>query len=145
MGILSSQHGPQTVSVFHPAKLTAMQLWKTYVDDIDSCIKVIHVPTTEVVVYTVMDDPDNASMEALALCFAIYYAATMGLDSTDGCATLLGEDWGASLQRFKTGFEQALAHADFLENPTVMLLQAMAIYLVRRKPPACINEPGTLT
>lgn len=134
MGILSRQHPSQAVAGFHPPKLTAMQLWKTFVDNVDSCIKVVHVPTAEVIVYTVMDNPDNASMEALALCFAIYYAAAIALDLTDSCATIVGEDWGASLQRFKTGLEQALAHADFLENTTVMLLQAMAIYLVRLDP-----------
>ncbi|CAM1508848.1 Fc.00g025870.m01.CDS01 [Cosmosporella sp. VM-42] len=105
-----------------------MQLWKVFVDNVDPCTKVLHIPTDEVMVYTVVADPSKASTESLGLCFAVYYLATIALEPGD-VEAITGEDKEISLRRFKTGLEQALAHADFLENPTVVLLQALAIYL----------------
>lgn len=40
------------------------------------------------------------------------------------------EERESNLYQFKIGFEQALAQADFLDNPTVTLLHALGIYLV---------------
>lgn len=43
---------------------------------------------------------------------------------------ITGEDKIASLRRFKLGLEQAFAKADFLQHPSISLLQALSIYLV---------------
>ena len=129
MGILSGQFLTIPLHSYHPSQITVMQLWKVFVDNVDSCTKILHIPTDEVLVYTVAADPSKASSEALGLCYAIYYLAIVALNPVDAQA-ITGEDKSMSLHRFKTGLEQALAHADFLENPTVILLQALAIYLV---------------
>ena len=138
MGIISKQSDATSVASFHPSKKVAMDLWKTYVYKVDSTFKAIHLPTTEVMVYTVINDPAAATMEHLALCFAMYYAAAIALDPEDGAVCpSLDEPWTTSLLRFKTGLEQALAHAEYVENPTVILIQAMTIYLVS----ACSSLP----
>ncbi|KAG7101813.1 hypothetical protein HYQ44_020425 [Verticillium longisporum] len=64
----------------------------------------------------------------LALSFAIFFAAATVYDQ-DEAVGVLGNDPVASLQLLKTGLEQAIAHADFLESPTVTTIQALAIYL----------------
>lgn len=107
-----------------------MQLWKTFVDYIDIGIKVLHIPTDEVLVYTTIDSPERASPEAMALCFAVYYVSTVAMEESQALE-ILSEDKISSIQRYKLGFEQSFAFADFLENPTMTLLKALAIYLVR--------------
>ncbi|KAM0602392.1 hypothetical protein ACHAP1_007727 [Verticillium nonalfalfae] len=99
-----------------------------YVDKVEPCTKVLHIPTAEVLVYTVIDKPSECSPGMLALCFAIFFAAATVYDQ-DEAVGVLGDDPVASLQLLKTGLEQAIAHADFLESPTVTTIQALAIYL----------------
>lgn len=152
IGVLSRRCSAASVASFHPSKMAAVNLWKTYVHRFDSIQKVVHLPSAEVVVFTAINDPSASSMEALALCFAIYYAAAVTLgpdqddaDDSDASSPCLDVDWGTSLDLFKMGLEQALAHADFLENPTLMLIQALAIYLVSRPMQyECIRPPYTL-
>ncbi|EFY92528.1 C6 transcription factor, putative [Metarhizium acridum CQMa 102] len=129
MGILSTPLSSHPPSSFHPSKYTAVQLWRVFVDNVDCFFKILHIPTSEVLVYTVINDPATASPEALALCYAVYYASTVALDEREDCPRLLGEPWLSALHRYKAGLEQSFAQADLLENPTVLLLQAMAIYL----------------
>ncbi|KAH7123271.1 hypothetical protein B0J13DRAFT_152178 [Dactylonectria estremocensis] len=128
MGILSSKCFEQPLVSYLPPKLAAMHLWRVYVDNVDPCSKILHVPTDEVIIYTVIDDPDAASAEILALCYAVYFSAVVACEAAE-VATLLEGDKYVVLGRFKTGIEQAFAHSEFLEAPTVGLLQALAIYL----------------
>jgi hypothetical protein len=130
MGILSTPLSAQPISSFHPSKYTAVQLWRVFVDNVDCFFKILHIPTAEVVVYTVINSPGTASTEALALCYSIFYAATVALDDGEDCPQLLGESWMSALHRYKAGLEQAFAQADLLENPTVVMLQALTLYLV---------------
>ncbi|CAI4215869.1 unnamed protein product [Parascedosporium putredinis] len=112
MGILSSPRFDIPLATYHPSKLVATQLWKIYVDNVDPCSKILHIPTDEVVVFTAIDDPINASSDAMALCFAVYYAATIARDA-DTAQGVVREEMLPNLQQFKTGLELAFAHADF--------------------------------
>lgn len=109
----------------------AVKLWNIYVDGVETCagLKLLHIPTDQVKVYSLIDNPGAAPFDNLALGFAIYYAATLSLDDSQAQMTL-GEDKMNSLLRFKTGLEQALAYRDFLDCPTLTGLRALAIYLV---------------
>lgn len=129
MGILSSPRFDIPLATYLPSKLVATQLWKIYVDTVDPCFKILHIPTDEIIVFTAIDDPINASSDAMALCFAVYYAATVARD-VNTAQEVVREEILPSLQQFKTGLELAFAHADFLENPTLLLLQALGIYVV---------------
>ncbi|EXM14221.1 Zn2-C6 fungal-type DNA-binding domain [Fusarium oxysporum f. sp. vasinfectum] len=128
MGILSNSSFPTPLASLHPPKRTAMKLWKVFVESVDACEKVLHIPTSEVLVYKVLQDPSKASAEDLGLCFSVYYAAAIALPP-DEADHVLEEERTQSLHRYKVGLEQALAQADFLENPTLALLHAVAIYL----------------
>ncbi|SCO86079.1 uncharacterized protein FRV6_10206 [Fusarium oxysporum] len=129
MGILSNSSFPTPLASLHPPKRTAMKLWKVFVESVDACEKVLHIPTSEVLVYKVLQNPSKASAEDLGLCFSVYYAAAIALPP-DEADHVLEEERTQSLHRYKVGLEQALAQADFLENPTLALLHAIAIYLV---------------
>lgn len=130
MGILSSKCFDEPLTSYLPPKLAAMQLWRVFVDNVDPCSKVLHIPTDEITIYTAIDDPSSASPEVLALCCAVYFAATVALEPAE-VASILGYDKYGILHQFKKGIDQAFAHSDFLEAPTVVLLQALAVYMVR--------------
>ena len=131
-GILSTPCSSQTATAFHPPQRLALKLWDTYLSKVEGCtvLKLLHIPTDEIKVYSTIEDPTNASSENLALCFAIYFGATVSMDSPEESTAVLGPDRTAHLLSFKTGLEQALAQGNFLESPTLTYLQALVIYLV---------------
>ncbi|KAK0384739.1 hypothetical protein NLU13_7217 [Sarocladium strictum] len=128
MGLLSRKCYDQSITSHLPSKAAAIHLWRMYVERVDVCTKILHIPTDEVTIYTVIDNPDNATAEAIALCYAVFFAAVVALEPAE-VTTLLGDDKYTSLNRLKLGVEQALAHSEFLESPTICLLQALSIYL----------------
>jgi hypothetical protein len=102
-----------------------------YVTNVDGCagLKLLHLPTDELKVYSTIDKPTESSFENLALCFAIYFASAVSLDDEEAQA-ILGQDKCTHLPSFKTGLEQAFAQGDFLDRPTLTGLHELAIYLV---------------
>lgn len=91
-------------------------------------LKILHIPTDEVKIYATINNPSVAPFEDLSLVFAIYYAAVVSLDDGEAEA-ILGQGKLMSLARYKMGLEQALAHANFLDNPSLTGLHTLAIYL----------------
>ncbi|SCV28701.1 uncharacterized protein FFB14_01919 [Fusarium fujikuroi] len=127
MGWLSAGIASVSTAVYHPQRRVAARLWKIFIDSVDPYVKVLHIPTAETTLYTVIGDPTKASSENLALCFAIYFASVTATTSTEAL-DITGEDKKQALVRYRMCLEQSMAQADFLENPTITLLQAMAIY-----------------
>ncbi|KAL6898521.1 hypothetical protein GGI43DRAFT_78707 [Trichoderma evansii] len=110
------------------SRLHATQLWHLFVHNIDVNIRVLHIPTDEVTIFTAIHQPDAVTKDTLALVSAVYFAATLSLEQ-DEAQHILGVDKSTALRTFKKDFQIHLAAADMLENPTVVLLQALAIYL----------------
>ncbi|KAM0456942.1 hypothetical protein ACHAPV_006917 [Trichoderma viride] len=104
------------------------ELWHLFVQNVDATIKVLHIPTDEVTVFTAIHQPDGVSKDTLALVSAVYFAATLTMEP-DEAQYILGVDKTTALRTFKQDFQMYLAAVDMLENPTVVLLQALAIYL----------------
>lgn len=127
MGWLSAGIASVSTAVYHPQRRVAARLWKIFIDSVDPYVKVLHIPTAETTLYTVIGDPTKASSENLALCFAIYFASVTATTSNEAL-DITGEDKKQALVRYRMCLEQSMAQADFLENPTITLLQAMAIY-----------------
>jgi hypothetical protein len=88
------------------------------------------VPTDEVTVYLVINDPERASFEDLSLCFAIYFAASVSVESEEETRGAFGGDREGCLHQFRAGLERALSEGCALDNPTVTTLKALAVYLV---------------
>ncbi|KAF5649141.1 uncharacterized protein FTJAE_1137 [Fusarium tjaetaba] len=126
-GIMSSPCYTQNPSTFHPSKAIAIQLWNIYLNNVEIILglKLTHIPTDEIRVYSTIDDPSAAKFDDLAFCFSIYFAAAVSLEES----TSLLLDKSTDLQRFKMGIEQAFAHGDFFNRPTSTGLRAAAIYL----------------
>ncbi|EEU36122.1 uncharacterized protein NECHADRAFT_53038 [Fusarium vanettenii 77-13-4] len=102
MGILSSPSLSQHPSIFHPDKPIAAELWNTYASNVESCLglRILHIPTDEVRVYSAIHNPTKAPFDDLAFCFAIYFASTMSLEEPDAPAMLI-LDKPRQLQLFK--------------------------------------------
>ncbi|KAF5968661.1 hypothetical protein FBULB1_10615 [Fusarium bulbicola] len=82
MGIMSSPCYIQHPSAFHPGKATAIELWNIYLNNVEIILgmKLTHIPTDEVRVYSTIDDPVTAKLDDLAFCYSIYFAAAVSLE-----------------------------------------------------------------
>ncbi|KAK2017362.1 fungal-specific transcription factor domain-containing protein [Colletotrichum eremochloae] len=137
MGILSAPDLKLDLADLLPPKSGAIELWKNYVDRVELCNKVLHRPTAEVLIYTAIDDPHSAPLDAMAVMFAVFFVSAVILEPST-VQGLTGEDKVTCLHRFKTGLEQAFAKADFLEHPSVKLLQALTVYMAALR----VHNPG---
>ena len=114
---------------YSPSRWHAMQLWQAFVTNVDPIAKILHIPTTQAIVYAAINSPHKIKDDLSALLFSIYFAATTSMTST-AAASLLGQDKSVTLNKYKQGLEQSLAAANILETPSISSLQAMTIYLV---------------
>ena len=135
MGILSdpasfgsSEHG-QWLS-----KWSAMQLWQAYIQNVDISVKVLHIPTAEVMVFAAIDNPASVAKDFKALVYSIFFAAAVSIRDHE-VLPVLGTDRSTALRRLKSQFNQSLAEADPLENPSMLCLKAIVIHLVRNITP----------
>lgn len=131
LGILSAPNFSLPLSSLHPPQQVAVRLWDILVNNVDNSagVKILHIPTDEVRLYSTIDKPADAPPENHALCFAIFYSAMAVIE--DKTATeISGGHRADQMLKFKIGMEQAFAQGDFLDHPTLTGLQALALYLV---------------
>ncbi|KAL4781314.1 fungal-specific transcription factor domain-containing protein [Aspergillus varians] len=127
-GILSSPPAVES-RVFRPTKWQSTQLWQTFVNNVDPLTKILHIPTAQASVFGAISDASETIEDINALLFAIFYAATTSLEEDD-VGALLGHDKRTALGVFKLCFEQSLSRVNILDNPSLLSLQALAIYLL---------------
>jgi hypothetical protein len=129
-GLLSGYSPPSVNSLdFHPPRWQSMQLWNVFVNYVDLFNKVLHIPTTQIVVFKAIEDPSSASADVKCLLFSLYFSAVTAMED-DAVISMLGYGKRRALSVFRRGLEISLAQADFLESPTLTALQAMGIFLV---------------
>lgn len=117
------------MQALHPPEQQARQFWEVYKENVESLVKVLHVPTFEPTVFEAFANLEKVSKGLETLLFAIYYGAVTSTTHED-CLARWGEERGVLLNRFRFGLEQALARANFLYCDEVVILQAFVIFLV---------------
>ena len=119
---------------FYPDPQLALQLWDVYVKSVDPVLKVLHIPTAQSAVVATVLDPKSARSSAVALTFAIYFAAVtaLGHDRENEDIKLPCEK-PVLLKRYKMSLDRLLVATDLMNRPEMMALQALAIYVVSTK------------
>jgi len=103
-------------------------LWRTYVDNVDPFIKILHVPTVEEIITQAKGKLDHQSPSFQALLFAVCLAAIASLDANEVSDSFrVSKSELVSCLRLKT--ERALGHAQFATTKDVVVVQALTIYL----------------
>ncbi|PTB63201.1 hypothetical protein BBK36DRAFT_1183195 [Trichoderma citrinoviride] len=99
------------------SRLCATQLWHLFVQNVDATMKLLHIPTDEVTIFTAIHQPESVASDVLALVSAVYFSTTLTLEP-DEAQHVLGVDKSTALRTFKREFQMHLSRADMLENPT---------------------------
>ncbi|KAA8651223.1 hypothetical protein EYZ11_005195 [Aspergillus tanneri] len=122
----SRLHGSSESATLDLSSWQATQLWQIYRANVDPVAKILHLPTVEPLVYCTMNE--GGTDDSRALLFAIYFAAVTSLSATDA-ANLLGRDKRSALLDFQGRIETALVDAACFDLPSILSLQALAIYI----------------
>lgn len=103
-------------------------LWRTYVDNVDPFIKVLHVPSVETIITQAKGKLDHQNPGLKALLFAVCLAAIVSLDADEVSDSFrVSKSELVFCLRLKT--ERALGHAQFVTTKDVVVVQALTIYL----------------
>lgn len=122
-------------------------MWQLYQENVDPIVKVIHVPTVDKLIKETRKDLNSLTPPNEALMFAIYYAAITSIDDADvrkgthPCSlgnmtdyaqvkTNFGVEKSKLSSQYRFALEQALAKAEFLVSPELVVLQAFILFLV---------------
>ncbi|KAF2150627.1 hypothetical protein K461DRAFT_280620 [Myriangium duriaei CBS 260.36] len=124
----SPSAGCTPLSQLRPSPEHIFAIWETYKENVDTIIKVLHIPSATLLMMNAVRDPDGMSKPAEALYFAICFGAVLSMTDNQ-CRTLLGDERDALIKRFRLGTEQALARAKFMSNSSLTSLQAFSLYV----------------
>ncbi|CAM1507767.1 Fc.00g046150.m01.CDS01 [Cosmosporella sp. VM-42] len=119
---------------FRPLPSQIPFLLDIFSENLNFFLQIIHMPTvTQMIRETRGSGMSNLTPANEALMFSIYYAAVTSLEEDDVMANF-GSTKAALNMKYRLGFEYAMAKADFLNVPDLVLVQAFAIFLflVRR-------------
>ena len=133
----SALFGPNSVllkdlSSLHPSPIHMTLLCDVYARNVDPMFKVLHVPTLRQLVTkatsNVKSIPSGNNGEALL--FSVYYAAITSL-TQEQCKSLFHDDRDSLLARYRSGTEAALVNTDLLNTTELVIIQALAVFIVR--------------
>lgn len=115
----------------HPPREMMIRLWAIYTRNVDPLMKFLHRPTVAKQLEALTDTSTERSLDPAtsALGHAIYFSAVTCL-SPENCRKQLGESRDVLATRYRLGVERALAEADFLNNNSLEILQALTLYTV---------------
>ncbi|TVY45871.1 Bikaverin cluster transcription factor [Lachnellula occidentalis] len=114
---------------FHPLPSQIPFLLDIFSENVNSIMRIVHVPTLTKMVRDLRgSDMTSLSPANEALMFSIYYAAITSMEEDD-IKTNFGVSKTDLNLKYRLGLELALAKADFLNVPDLVLVQAFAIFL----------------
>ncbi|PLB46398.1 hypothetical protein P170DRAFT_448304 [Aspergillus steynii IBT 23096] len=114
---------------FHPLPSQIPYFLDVFSENINSIIRIVHVPTVAKMIRDLRGKPTSSLTPSNeALMFAIYYAAITSMEDEEVTANFGVTKVDLNL-KYRLGLEHALAKADFLNVPNIVLVQALAIFL----------------
>ena len=115
----------------YPDTKLGLCLWDVYVKSVDPVIKILHIPSIQSSIISAILTPKLAASSTIVLTFSIYYAAVTSLYH-DELHEVAEFHWDRLelLRRFRTALDRLLFTADIITRPSLVQLQALAIFAV---------------
>ena len=119
----------------YPETQLSLCLWDVYINSVDPVVKVLHIPSIQSLIISAILSPELAASSTIVLTFSIFYAAVTALYH-DGLHEITEFQWDKSelLRRFRTALDRLLFTADIISRPSLVELQALAIFVVSALP-----------
>ncbi|EQK97767.1 fungal specific transcription factor domain-containing protein [Ophiocordyceps sinensis CO18] len=113
----------------HPLPSHVTFLWSVYQENVEPLIKLLHIPTTDLILRDARKNSDKLSPGQEALAFSIYFAAVTSLEPEE-IVTNFGASKEDLLAQHRFALEQSLAKANFLDTSDVTVIQAFTLFLI---------------
>ena len=113
----------------HPEPKHVVQLWQTFVDNVNPLTKIVHTPTLQKKIFEAAWSVEAATPSLEATIFAVYALAAASMKPGD-CLHAFGESKATLVARYRMGAMRALSDADLLATRDLAALQALALVLV---------------
>lgn len=113
----------------HPEPAQIFHLWQVYITNVNSLLKVTHIPTVQGLIIDAASHLDNLPRNVEALMFSIYIMAVVTMSEPE-CRRVMSESKADLLARFHMAGQQALINAKFMRSNDMMVLQAYILFLV---------------
>lgn len=110
-----------------PKRLWAM--WQQYRSNVDPLIKIVHTTAVQHLFLATEDEAKDFKSDAESLKFAICFAAAASLETPPGQTTSCLTN-KALLRTYAAKVEASLVKSQFMTEPTVAAVQALALYLI---------------
>jgi hypothetical protein len=104
-------------------------MWQTFLNNFNPLVKIIHVPSVQLIISEAVGDLRAISASHEALFFSIYLSAVITISEQD-CLHIMGEPQRTLRNKFAYATQCALNKAHFLKSTDVIVLQAFTMYLV---------------
>ena len=119
----------ESLTLKHPDPVRIFWLWQTCLENVNSLVKIMHVPTMQPLVFEASADSSTVSPDMEALLFAIYLSALVSASEYD-CQRVMGEPASVLVERHTVLAQQALVNARFMRSSKKTTLQAFVLFLV---------------
>ncbi|KAM0497066.1 hypothetical protein ACHAP8_006958 [Fusarium lateritium] len=113
---------------FNPLPSQIPFLLDIFEENINIIIYIVHMPTIRKMVRLSRGSTPTIDLKNQALLFSIYYAAITSMEDEEVMTNFSASKAELNL-KFRRGLEQALAKADFLNDPDIVHVQTLAIFL----------------
>jgi Fungal specific transcription factor domain len=118
----------QSLRAYHPPLSQSVALFDMFEQSVAPLVHIFHMPSLVASYWDAVASPESLDRNTEALLFAIYYSAVISMESPQ-CEQVLGISRAAAVKRYQFAMEQAMARADLLNTQSVVLIQAVVLFL----------------
>ncbi|RHZ53569.1 Zn(II)2Cys6 transcription factor [Aspergillus thermomutatus] len=126
--IMGFQALTNSLRAYHPPLFQSVALLEMFKENVAPLVRIFHMPTMIRIYWDAVATPEALDRNTEALLFAIYYSTVISLEP-EQCFTTLGVSRTYALKHYRFAVEQALARADLLNTQSMILLQAVVLFL----------------
>jgi len=127
--LFGSRNPAIVLSTLHPEVVNIFRLWQIYSDNVNSLLKVTHIPTLQGRIIDAASNLATLDPTLEALMFSIYCVAVQSLVDED-CQSMFSFAKDDLLTRYRFGCHQALLDCGYLRSSDLDCLTALYLYIV---------------
>lgn len=126
--IMGFQALAQSLLAYHPPLSQSVELFEIFKHSVAPLVHIFHMPTLVISYWDAVASPETLDRNTEALLFAIYYSTVISMES-EQCEEVLGFSRAAAVKHYQFAVEQAMARANLLNTQSVVLIQAVVLFL----------------
>jgi hypothetical protein len=121
----------------HPPSPQIQSLWRTFLNNVHPLTKMFFAWAKESVLQKASAGTEGLDTGEHSFCFSVYALSTLSLSDAE-CQAMLGGPRETTLRTFQLAAEAALRSAHYVSTRSLLVVQALAMYMVGNSPCCCL-------